>query len=159
MSDLRAIEYVSGDATLPQGPGPRIIAHGVNNRGAWGAGFVIPLGKRYPEAERAYHSLFFPNQHRPLLGTVQLIGDVEAPGIFVANMFTQDLGGPQPVSLGAVRQCLYKVRKSALAIGASVHMPRICCGLGGREWGEIEPLIEEELCGHEVLTYVYDLPT
>ena len=31
-----------------------IIAHVCNNKGAWGSGFVIPLGKKYPLAKSEY---------------------------------------------------------------------------------------------------------
>ena len=33
---------------------PVVIPHICNDLGGWGSGFVVPLGKRYPEAERAY---------------------------------------------------------------------------------------------------------
>ena len=44
--------YRTGDATLPQGRGPGVIAHICNDLGQWGKGFVLPLGKRYPDAEK-----------------------------------------------------------------------------------------------------------
>jgi hypothetical protein len=35
-------------------------------------------------------------------------------------------------------------------------MPRIGCGLAGGNWSEIEPLIEQFLCGPGVAVSVYD---
>ena len=40
---------------------------------------------------------------------------------------------------------------------ATVHMPRIGCGLAGGTWDKIEPLINESLVKNEIETYVYDL--
>ena len=50
--------YSTGDATLPQGRGPGIIAHVCDDIGQWGKGFVLPLGKRYPDAEKQYRKWY-----------------------------------------------------------------------------------------------------
>ena len=41
-------------------------------------------------------------------------------------------------------------------LGASVHMPRIGCGLADGEWSKVEPLIEEHLCEAGIAVTVYD---
>ena len=43
-----------------------------------------------------------------------------------------------------------------MTLGASVHMPRIGCGLAGGKWERIEPLIERTLLARAVPTTVYD---
>lgn len=43
-------------------------------------------------------------------------------------------------------------------MSASVHMPRIGCGLGGGNWEFVESLIVEYLCDRGVPVTVYDLP-
>ncbi|THA79646.1 hypothetical protein E6R60_03350 [Streptomyces sp. A0642] len=43
-----------------------------------------------------------------------------------------------------------------LKLGASVHMPRIGCGLAGGTWSRIEPLIEKRLTGRGIPVTVYD---
>jgi O-acetyl-ADP-ribose deacetylase (regulator of RNase III) len=40
---------------------------------------------------------------------------------------------------------------------ASIHMPRIGCGLAGGDWREIEPVIQDELAGRNHDVTVYDL--
>jgi len=40
---------------------------------------------------------------------------------------------------------------------ASVHLPRIGCGLAGGEWSKIEPLLEKHICVKDVAVFVYDL--
>jgi O-acetyl-ADP-ribose deacetylase (regulator of RNase III) len=57
----------------------------------------------------------------------------------------------------AIRAGLALVRDHALRLGATVHMPRIGCGLAGGRWEMIEPLVAEELERHGVEVTVYDL--
>ena len=52
--------------------------------------------------------------------------------------------GP-PIRYEAVRICLKKFAVEAKQLGASVHMPRIGCGLAGGRWEEIDPIILDEL--------------
>jgi hypothetical protein len=49
------------------------------------------------------------------------------------------------------------VADAALALGGSVHMPRIGCEAAGGRWEEIEPLIEGNLCEQGIPVTVYDL--
>ena len=43
------IAYTTGDATAPEGDGPKIIVHVCNDVGGWGRGFVMAISKRWPE--------------------------------------------------------------------------------------------------------------
>ncbi len=84
------------------------------------------------------------------------------PDITVANLIGQHgMGirqGIPPVRYEAIRAGLSHVAGFANTHAASVHMPRIGCGLAGGRWEEIEPIIDEELCTREVPVTVYDLP-
>ena len=42
-------------------------------------------------------------------------------------------------------KCLGKVAEKAQDPEASVHMPRIACGLVGGKWEDIEPIIKRQL--------------
>jgi O-acetyl-ADP-ribose deacetylase (regulator of RNase III) len=53
--------------------------------------------------------------------------------------------GP-PIRYPAVEACLTTVGTEARRLGASVHMPRIGCGLAGGRWDRIEPIIVRTLC-------------
>jgi len=59
----------------------------------------------------------------------------------------------------AIEACLEKLAVEALRLEASVHMPRIGCGLAGGTWDRIEPIIERTLTKQDVDVYVYDLGT
>ncbi len=41
-------------------------------------------------------------------------------------------------------------------LGASVHMPRIGCGLAGGKWSRVEPLVTERLAKRDIAVTVYD---
>jgi O-acetyl-ADP-ribose deacetylase (regulator of RNase III) len=156
---MSGITYVKGDATCPQAKGVKIICHICNDIGGWGKGFVLALSKRWeaPEAEyRKWHST--GKNGGFALGAVQFV-QVE-PYIWVANMVAQrgikrGSSGP-PIRYEAVAACLTQLAVRALELGASVHMPRIGCGLAGGKWSEVEPMIEQSLIAAGVPVTVYD---
>ncbi len=64
--------------------------------------------------------------------------------------------GP-PIRYEAVEKCLSKVSQKATELNASVHTPRIGCGLAGGKWSKIEPIIKKTLCENKVSSvFVYD---
>ena len=156
---MEFLEYVRGDATAPVGDGNRIIAHICNDAGGWGKGFVVAISKRWPEPERAYRQWHREREKNDFaLGALQLVG--VSPNTWVANMVAQhgvrtSSDGP-PIRYEAVEACLGKLSAEALALKASVHMPRIGCGLAGGKWERIELLIRASLCASGVLVHVYD---
>jgi O-acetyl-ADP-ribose deacetylase (regulator of RNase III) len=135
----------------------KIICHVCNDIGGWGKGFVLALSKRWEAPEAAYRQWYAAGTDFAL-GAVQFV-QVE-PYIWVANLIGQrgtktGSSGP-PVRYGAIAIGLAKIAEKARELGASVHMPRIGCGLAGGEWGKVEPLIEQHLCGAGVAVTVYD---
>ncbi|WP_225853235.1 hypothetical protein [Micromonospora sp. AMSO1212t] len=83
-----------------------------------------------------------------------------APDLWVANMVGQrgmrrGSAGP-PIRYDAVERCLAALAVQAEELGASVHMPRIGCGLAGGSWQRIEPLIRRALSERGIPVTVYD---
>ena len=157
---MKTINYLVGDATRPLTLGNKIIAHICNDIGAWGKGFVLALSKLSPEPERAYRVWYeMRKQNDFALGAVQFVA--VSPEIVIANMIGQHgirkMGGIPPIRYDAVETALETVRKKALEKNASVHLPRIGCGLAGGFWDKIEPLIEKQICDKGVAVFVYDL--
>lgn len=156
---MQPIIYVKGDATAPGEPGPKIIAHVCNDAGAWGRGFVMALSARWPDPEADYRKWHRELDGKLVLGSVQFVQ--VAPDIVIANMIGQSgiapVDGVPPVRYVAVGGCLSAVAAIALEHGASVHLPRIGCGLAGGTWQRIEPLIVQHLAGEDVRVFVYDL--
>jgi O-acetyl-ADP-ribose deacetylase (regulator of RNase III) len=156
---MATIRYLQGDATQPQARGHRIIAHVCNDRGRWGKGFVVALSRRWAEPEAAYRAWYQERAGNDFgLGAVQLV-PVE-PHTWVANMVAQHgmKAGPAgpPIRYEAVRTCLAKLAEMAREHDASVHMPRIGCGLAGGTWERIEPIIADELSAKGIEVTVYD---
>lgn len=154
------IIYLVGDATQPQAEGKKIIVHICNDLGKWGKGFVLAISKRWKTPELMYKKAFSETPI-PRLGDVQFVNVEE--DIVIANIIGQhgirspkDIKSPAPIRYESVRQGLISVADYALQHNASVHMPRIGCGLAGGRWEEIEPMIEVALTDKGVLTKVYD---
>lgn len=155
------VRYLVGDATVPEGTGPRIIVHICNDVGGWGAGFVLALSRRWRSPEQAYRQWHGGGDGEPFeLGRVQFV-EVE-PELWVANVIGQhgvaSAGGVAPVRYDAIRDGLERVADFALSRGATIHMPRIGAGLAGGDWSVIERLVEEALSDRGLDVTVYDLP-
>ncbi|MFI2369288.1 macro domain-containing protein [Streptomyces sp. NPDC018833] len=156
MSEIR---YVRGDATAPHGKGVKLIAHVCNDLGGWGKGFVLALSRRWPEPEAAFRRWHRDRAKNDFgLGAVQFVQ--VGPYVWVANMVGQRgirTGSKGvPVRYEAIGTALAAVADKALELGASVHLPRIGCGLAGGRWSRIEPLIAERLTARGIDVTVYD---
>ncbi|MDR4891759.1 MULTISPECIES: macro domain-containing protein [unclassified Chryseobacterium] len=156
---MKTIQYLKGDATVPEAKGIKIIAHICNDVGGWGKGFVLAVSRRWEEPEKEYRNWHhFRSKNNFALGEIQLV-QVERY-IYVANMVGQKgikTGSKGvPVRYDAIEKGLEKLANEALELNASVHMPRIGCGLAGGKWEEIEPIIERTLLAKNVEVYVYD---
>jgi len=154
---MTPICYLRGDATCPQAAGPKTIAHICNDLGGWGKGFVLALAARWAEPEEAYR-LWYKQRDDFRLGSVRFI-PVDT-SVWVANMLAQrgiktGSKGP-PIRYDALEECLGRVAAEALDRRASVHMPRIGCGLAGGKWERVEPLIEQTLGANDIAVSVYD---
>lgn len=153
------LQVVTGDATLPHDDGPVIIAHVCNDAGAWGSGFVLAVSARWPQPERQYRDWHSSGQGF-LLGRTQLVP--VSGQAWVANMIaqheTRSSGGAVPLRYRALGECLRTVAAQAERLHASVHMPRIGCGLAGGRWELVGPIVDRALCRRGVPVTVYDFP-
>jgi O-acetyl-ADP-ribose deacetylase (regulator of RNase III) len=160
MADWRTpINYVTGDATCPVGEGNKIIVHICNDAGHWGAGFTASLDQRWFKPQVAFtHFKMLCVDEFLELGTVQVV-KVE-DDIWVVNLIGQhrtgNSGAIPPIRYQAVLKGLRRVARIASSRDASVHMPRIGCGLAGGTWNQIEPLIQQALINEGITVTVYD---
>lgn len=153
------ITYLEGDATVPQAKGNKIIAHVCNDSGGWGRGFVLAILHRWPEPEREYRRWHRERAHNDFgLSAVQFVkvmGDT-----WIANMVGQHgvrgRSNPRPIRYEALQTCPLKVAAASVEIDASVHMPRIGCGLAGGTWDRVEPFIVATLAEAGAAVFVYD---
>lgn len=165
------ITYVKGDATAPIDTNShRIIMHVCNNAGGWGRGFVVAISNRWKQPEAQYRK-WYKNKHDDefgefALGNVSIVTVQE--NLHVANMIAQvgygrnntlkhrdgnEIG--RRINYDALALCLQKVRDIAATKQATIHAPRIGCGLAGGDWDVVEKLINEYM--YTTLVYIYDL--
>jgi O-acetyl-ADP-ribose deacetylase (regulator of RNase III) len=164
------IQYITGDATAPQGQGPKVICHCVNDEGYWGAGFVLALRQAWPESEDAYRAWAAgskdPEKIHEVTGPLELGHCQFVPvdeDLWVANLCGQHginvtKQGRAPVRYDALQKGFQHVWRFAVGRDAVVHMPRMGAGLAGGRWDAVAPLVEKELCARGVPVVVYDLP-
>jgi O-acetyl-ADP-ribose deacetylase (regulator of RNase III) len=157
------INYVVGDATQPQGDGNKIIAHICNLIGAWGKGFVLAISKRWKAPEVMYKGWYSgarrEGEKKFGLGEIQMV-KVES-GLWIANMIAQDgiyaKKGVPPIRYEAVLECMEQLAIMADDMSATIHLPRIGCGLAGGKWHHIEAIITDTLIKNNIPVFVYDL--
>lgn len=152
------INYIQGDATNPNGIGNKIIVHVCNDTGGWGRGFVLALSNKWKKPEEDYRA-WFKSRENFGLGLVQFV-QVEQD-IWVANLIGQhktmnSSEGLPPIRYEAILTGLQTVGDFAAKTQATIHMPRIGCGLAGGTWDKVEPLIIKALIEKNIAVTVYD---
>lgn len=161
---MKEIKYIIGDATNPSvNKGEySVICHCCNTLGAWGAGFVIPLGKRYPSAKQNYMAMI------KTYGTSERLGKVGYAkvnsNIVVANIMGQERiyttsDGKIPLDYDALKEGFVNVynKFSQINVPFTIHMPRIGCGLAGGKWEKVAKIIKDVFLKNNVDVFVYDL--
>lgn len=76
----------------------------------------------------------------------------------VAQFGFDFVNGQPPIRYKALQQCLNNVAVAATLLDASVHMPKIGCGIAGGDWSVIEPIITYTLESKGIPVFVYTLP-
>lgn len=157
---METIKYVLGDATKPNPYDVAIIAHVCNDIGGWGRGFVTAISRRWKAPEKAYRLWYKTGAPKSFeLGQMQLVQVND--DLYVANMIAQrgirtKINVEPAIRYDELAKCLKLLAEEALRLDASVHMPRIGCGLAGGTWEEVEPLILENLSKKNIKVIVYD---
>ena len=147
-----------------------VIPHVANNVGGWGSGFVVPLGRKFPNARKQYldafkYGRYCKTTHTMLhLGNVQWVYEQVAQKIddtgreevyrefHIANMVAQQgtvsADNPIPLKYGALVKCMGNVAefvKITLFLNqeCQIHAPLFGSALAGGNWDLIEILIKE----------------
>lgn len=142
---------------------PMVICHIVNNLGFWGSGFVVPLGKKFPEARDYYHQ--WVNLHGTvgdMLGTAQLV-KVDTKPLYVYNMCAQtgimahstgdrSQVNSKPIRYEALVKCMRDLVTAKIPIQSHIICPKFGSDRAGGNWEFIEELIEEIWCPYFTVT-------
>jgi hypothetical protein len=170
------INYVEGDlfANIDKIEGKTIfIPHCCNNLPAWGQGFVVPLGNRFPKAKEFYlkWGKHIPKDAAEIFGKVFDLGqtqfvkvtEIDTQRVIVCNMVAQDgVGGKRPLRYNELSSCMDSV---AHEIGGrwgdekcEIHAPMFGSGLAGGNWEFIEELIKDCWLEFDIPVNVYYIP-
>jgi O-acetyl-ADP-ribose deacetylase (regulator of RNase III) len=155
------IKYIKGDATEPIVIGDKysVICHCCNALGAWGKGFVVPLGQKYPIAKEKYLKFIKMTREENRLGSVSFAKATD--NIIVANIIGQYNIYPKDGKIPLDYEALEKGFRSVIEmfqtndIPLTVHMPKIGCGLAGGDWNRVEEIIKNTFINSNIEVYVY----
>lgn len=153
------IQYVIGDATAPFGPGPKIVAHVVNDATPnWGAGFGNTVQRKWPEVQHNFREEWI-RRSSMRLGDI-FFTNLEV-NLSVCQMVCQHgygISHSPRLRYASLKECLTSLRDAALPRNAAIHMPRIGTGEAGGSWVLVSALIDETLCAAGLSVTIHDLP-
>lgn len=148
------IHEVEGDILATKA---QAIAQGVAANDPMNQGLAAALHQRYPAMHKDFHH--WCRQKHPKPGSAWVWSG--AGGVRVINLITQDGGYEhgnkrQRATVSGVNHALRALRKLIESEHiASVALPRLATGVGGLDWSEVRPLIENQLGDVAADIYVY----
>jgi hypothetical protein len=148
------LKNVEGDATNPQTTHEKevaVIPHCCNDKGAWGAGFVLALSKKFKHPEEVYKAFCHNDRNYPLLGKVCYAK--MSNFLVVANMIGQHGCGIKdgiiPLKYKSLIRAMEGVAgfvdhvKKQVKNPVVIHCPKFGSDLAGGDWNFILELIRE----------------
>ena len=154
LSIAKMIHEVTGDILLTRA---QALAHGVAPNDHFDSGLALALRERWPSMAKDFRH--FAHQDHPKPGGVWFWGG--AGGVRVFNLMTQEGSherGARPgkATVSHVRHALQALAKEAKAEEIqSLALPRLATGVGGLDWEDVRPLVQETLGSLDIPVYVY----
>jgi O-acetyl-ADP-ribose deacetylase (regulator of RNase III) len=149
------IKELQGDLLLSKASA---IAHGVAPNDPFAQGLAHALRERWPALYKDFRH--YCQTYHPKAG--DLWTWMGADGTRVVNLFTQDAveghhgGKPGRASLSHVGHALKALHKLAEKEKfTSLALPRLATGVGGLDWEDVRPLMEQHLGSLGIPVYVY----
>lgn len=123
--------FKTGDLFTSDAPA---LAHGVNTKGAMGAGVAKGFRERWPDMYEEYRT----QCKSGLLEPGGLMGWVAEDGPTIYNVASQDFPGPH-ARLEWLSAGIYNALRDAESRGYDrIAVPMIGAGIGGLKWPEVE---------------------
>lgn len=150
------IYQVEGDILLSKA---QALVQGVGVNDPMDKGLALALHERYPAMHKDFHH--WCHQHNPEPGEAWMWGG--ANDVRIVNLITQEGMDSHDHRLGkaTLSHVNHALRALAKIISkekfTSVALPRLATGVGGLDWSEVWPLIENNLGDLEIPVYVYSL--
>ncbi len=153
------IKEVTGDILLSNAD---LLAHGISAHDPFDSGLALALRERWPSLVKDYrHDI---RSHAIEAGAIWAWTGVQEGGGTrkIVNLVTQDTLGQGPTAkpgkatLENVRHALQKLARFVKEERIrSVALPRLATGVGGLEWAQVKPLVEQHLGDVGVPVIVY----
>ena len=148
------IHEVAGDILMTKA---QAIAHGIAPNDPFDSGLALALRERWPAMTKDFRH--YAHQTHPKPGEIWVWSGSDGTRIF--NLLTQEgehTRGAKPgrATLPNVNHCLRRLRHE-LEKGEikDLALPKLATGVGGLQWSEVSPLIEQHLGDLAVPIYVY----
>lgn len=148
------LKEVSGDILLSKA---QVIAHGVAPEDHFNQGLALSLREQYPAMAKDFRHYCQVSHPKP--------GDIwtwaGTDGKRVVNLMTQEApkskqSHPGKATTHNVNLALRHLRKLAEDEGfTSIALPKLATGVGGLDWSEVQPLIDNHLGDLDIPVYLY----
>lgn len=126
--------YAHGDLFTSTAPA---IAHGVNTKGAMGAGIAKGFKERWPDMYEEYRRQCKSGELAP----GGMMGWIPEDGPTIYNVASQDFPGPN-AKLEWLSAGIYNALRDADSRGYDrIAVPMIGAGIGGLQWPEVEAFL------------------
>ena len=148
------IHQVSGDILLSKA---QVLAHGVAANDPMNQGLALAIHENYPALHKDFHH--WCHTTHPKAGTAWMWGGPD--GVRIVNLLTQEGGYGQGALPGkaTLRNVRASLRDLAKMISSesfeSVALPRLATGVGGLDWDDVWPVVQEVLGDVGVPIIVY----
>lgn len=148
------IHAVTGDILLTKA---QCIAHGVAPNDHFDSGLALALRERWPAMVKDFRH--YARQTHPRPGELWMWGAVG--GVRIANLLTQEgdvAHGARPgrATVANVHHSLRRLKHEIERSGiTSLALPRLATGVGGLDWSEVEPLVNQHLGDLGIPVVVY----
>jgi O-acetyl-ADP-ribose deacetylase (regulator of RNase III) len=148
------LKEVSGDILLSSA---QVIAHGVAPADNFNQGLALSLREQYPAMAKDFRH--YCQVSHPKAGEIWAWAG--ADGRRIVNLMVQEEAAskqsrPGKASPHTVNLALRKLRGLIEEEGfRSVALPRLATGVGGLDWAEVQPLIDNHLGDLDIPVYVY----
>lgn len=148
------ITKVSGDILLSDA---QAIAHGVAPHDHFNQGLALALRERFPAMAKDFRH--YCHQQNPKPGHAWLWA---GPERVIVNLMTQEpapdnKAHPGKASTKNVSHALKELHKIAEKENLkSIALPKLATGVGGLDWQQVEPLIEQHLGDLKIPVIVYE---
>ena len=148
------IKQVTGDILLSDA---QALAHGIAPNDHFDSGLALSLRQDWPALAKDFRH--YLHTSHPKAGGLWVW--TRADGRRIVNLFTQEPAPgehahPGKASYQNVNHCLRELHKWIEAEKTtSLALPRLASGVGGLEWAQVEPLIQQHLGSLPIPIYIY----